>query len=98
MKIYRTLIRPVVTYGRVAWTLKKLEQETIKKFEKKLFWGVIKTQLKDNIYMRRQPGNRRVTKTRRYRMCKNSRNTVTRPLGTHWWAAYLKKNREGTCI
>jgi len=35
--LYKTLIRPVVSYGEEAWTLTKKEEQTVLIFEKKIF-------------------------------------------------------------
>ena len=35
--VYKTLIRPVVSYGAEAWTLKKKEEEALVNFEGKIF-------------------------------------------------------------
>ena len=45
MKIYKTLIRPVVAYRGVTWTLAKWKQETLRMFQKKLVthtYGLVK--------------------------------------------------------
>uniref|UniRef100_A0A8D8X0K2 Craniofacial development protein 2 n=1 Tax=Cacopsylla melanoneura TaxID=428564 RepID=A0A8D8X0K2_9HEMI len=36
MTIYRTIIRPVITYGSESWTLTKEDQEKIRRFERKV--------------------------------------------------------------
>uniref|UniRef100_A0A8D8V6E2 Craniofacial development protein 2 n=1 Tax=Cacopsylla melanoneura TaxID=428564 RepID=A0A8D8V6E2_9HEMI len=36
MKIYKTVIRPIITYGSESWTLIKEDQEKIKRFERKV--------------------------------------------------------------
>uniref|UniRef100_A0A8D8YS40 Craniofacial development protein 2 n=1 Tax=Cacopsylla melanoneura TaxID=428564 RepID=A0A8D8YS40_9HEMI len=36
IKIYKTLIRPVVTYGGETWTLKQEDQEKLRRFERKI--------------------------------------------------------------
>uniref|UniRef100_A0A8D9B1A7 Craniofacial development protein 2 n=1 Tax=Cacopsylla melanoneura TaxID=428564 RepID=A0A8D9B1A7_9HEMI len=36
MKIYKTLIRPIVTYGSENWTLTQEDQEKIRRFERKI--------------------------------------------------------------
>jgi len=36
-KLYKTLIRPVVSYGAGAWTLKKKEEQALLIFERKIF-------------------------------------------------------------
>ena len=35
--LYETLIRPVVSYGAEAWTLKKKEEQAVLIFERKIF-------------------------------------------------------------
>ena len=35
--LYKTLIRPVVSYGAEAWTLTKKEEQTVLIFERKIF-------------------------------------------------------------
>ena len=34
--IYKTLIRPVITYGAEVWTMSKTEEETMRRFERKV--------------------------------------------------------------
>ena len=36
MKIYKKLIRPVVAYGGETWALEKKEQETLRRFKRKI--------------------------------------------------------------
>ena len=40
IKIYKTPVRPVVTYGSETWTLIRKEQETVKRFERKIITRV----------------------------------------------------------
>ena len=35
--LYKTLIRPVVSYGAEAWTLAKMEEQAVLIFERKIF-------------------------------------------------------------
>ena len=37
LQLYKTLIRPVVSYGAGAWTLAKKEEEALLIFERKIF-------------------------------------------------------------
>jgi len=37
LKLYKTLIRPLVSYGAEAWTLTKKEEQTLLIFERKIF-------------------------------------------------------------
>jgi hypothetical protein len=36
MRIYKTLIRPVVTYGCESWTVKKEDENILRRFERKI--------------------------------------------------------------
>jgi hypothetical protein len=36
MQIYKTLIRPVVTYGCESWTMKKEDENILRRFERKI--------------------------------------------------------------
>jgi hypothetical protein len=36
MQIYKTLIRPVVTYGCEVWTMKKEDENILRRFERKI--------------------------------------------------------------
>jgi len=36
LQIYRTLVRPVVTYGSESWTLTMEEEEALEVFERKI--------------------------------------------------------------
>jgi hypothetical protein len=40
MKIYKTLIRPVVTYSSEAWVLKKGDKNNLRRFERKIYGPV----------------------------------------------------------
>jgi hypothetical protein len=61
MQIYKTLIRPVVTYGCESWTIKKEDEDILRRFEKKIIsriygpvrqgreWRIRKNEAIDNI-------------------------------------------------
>jgi hypothetical protein len=36
MQIYKTLIKPVVTYGCESWTMKKEDENILRRFERKI--------------------------------------------------------------
>jgi hypothetical protein len=36
MQIYKTLIRPVLTYGCESWTMKKEDENILRRFERKI--------------------------------------------------------------
>jgi hypothetical protein len=37
MQIYKTLIRPVLTYGSATWTLTKADENLLRIFEKRIY-------------------------------------------------------------
>jgi hypothetical protein len=40
LQIYRTLVRPVVTYGSESWTLTMEEERALAVFERKILWEI----------------------------------------------------------
>ena len=48
IKIYKTLFRPAVTYGGETWTLTEKEQETLERFERKIFRRVYGRPVKED--------------------------------------------------
>ena len=40
LQIYRTLVRPVITYGSESWTLTMEEERTLAVFERKILWKI----------------------------------------------------------
>ena len=40
LQIYKTLIRPIVTYGAEIWTLTVAEENALRRFERKVLWKV----------------------------------------------------------
>jgi hypothetical protein len=40
VKIYRTLIRPVVTYGSETWTMSAADENALRVFERKVLWRI----------------------------------------------------------
>jgi hypothetical protein len=40
MKIYKTLIRPVVTYSSETWTLTAQDEKSVRIFERQILWKI----------------------------------------------------------
>lgn len=51
--IYKTLVRPVLTYGSECWTLAKIEEESLLRFERKILRMIFGAVKLDNVWRRR---------------------------------------------
>jgi hypothetical protein len=54
IRLYKTLIRPAVTYGAETWTMTKKEEQTLLIFERKIFRRIYGAKYEDGEWKSRK--------------------------------------------